>query len=72
MVSRDHKLSVRRQCVLLTLSRFNLYYHPQRDNAENLRLIAIIDKQALKEALTKHGTPEIFNADQDSQFTSLS
>jgi putative transposase len=26
--------------------------------------------EALKEALAKHGTPEIFNTDQDSQFTS--
>jgi len=28
MVSRDHKLSVRRQCTLLTLTRSNLYYDP--------------------------------------------
>jgi len=27
MVSKDHKLSVRRQCALLTLVRSNLYYH---------------------------------------------
>ena len=26
--------------------------------------------EALKEALAKHGTPEIYNTDQDSQFTS--
>ena len=26
---------------------------------------------ALEEALTKHGTPEIFNTDQGSQFTSM-
>ena len=26
--------------------------------------------EALKEALAKHGTPEIFNSDQGSQFTS--
>jgi putative transposase len=26
--------------------------------------------EALKEALAKHGTPEIFNTDQGSQFTS--
>ncbi len=27
-------------------------------------------EEALKEALAKHGTPEIFNTDQGSQFTS--
>ena len=29
MVSKDHKLSVRRQCALLTLTRSNLYYQPR-------------------------------------------
>jgi len=48
MVSRDHKLSVRRQCVLLTLARSNLYYEPKGESAENLRFMAIIDKQFLE------------------------
>ena len=29
MVSKDHKLSIRRQCALLTLARSNLYYQPK-------------------------------------------
>jgi hypothetical protein len=29
MVSKDHKLSVRRQCALMTLTRSNLYYEPK-------------------------------------------
>jgi putative transposase len=136
MVSKDHKLSVRRQCALLTLTRSNLYYEPKGESAENPRFMEIIDKQfletpwygsrqmarhmkrnnhacgrhrarrqmrrgflylvaimdwysrkvlawrlsnsmdaafcveALKEALANHGTPEIFNTDQGSQFTS--
>ena len=45
MVSKDHKLSVRRQCVLLTLVRSNLYYDPKGESAENLRFMDIIDKQ---------------------------
>jgi putative transposase len=45
MVSKGHNLSVRRQCVLLTLVRSNLYYEPKGKSAENLRLMAIIDKK---------------------------
>ena len=48
MVSRDHKLSVRRQCRLLTLTRSNLYYEPKGESAENLRFMEIIDKQFLE------------------------
>jgi hypothetical protein len=48
MVSKDHNLSVRRQCVLLTLARSNLYYEPKGESAENLRFMAIIDKQFLR------------------------
>jgi putative transposase len=48
MVSKDHKLSVRRQCKLLTLPRSHLYYEPKGESAENLRFIEIIDKQFLE------------------------
>jgi putative transposase len=48
MVSKGHKLSVRRQCALLTLVRSNLYYEPKGEIAENLRFIAIIDKLFLE------------------------
>ena len=34
MVNKDHKPSVRRQCVLLTLVRSNLYYGPKGESAE--------------------------------------
>ncbi len=42
MVSKDHKLSMRRQCALLTLSRSNLYYEPKGESAENLLFMEII------------------------------
>jgi hypothetical protein len=42
MVSKDNKLSVRRQCALLTLARSNLYYEPKGESAENLRFMALI------------------------------
>ena len=48
MVSKDDKLSVRRQCALLTLARSNLYYEPKGESAENLRFMVIIDKQFLE------------------------
>lgn len=47
MVSKDHDLSVRRQCSLLLLARSNLYYQPKGESADNLRFMAIIDKQFL-------------------------
>ena len=41
-------MSVRRQCVLLSLTRSALYYQPRGENAENLRFMDIIDKQFLE------------------------
>jgi len=48
MVSADHKLSQRRQCALLRLSRSNLYYQPIGESTGNLRFMEIIDKQFLE------------------------
>ena len=48
MVSKGHKLSVRRQCALLTLTPSTLYYQPRGESAENLRFMKIIDKQFLE------------------------
>ena len=39
MVSKDHKLSVRRQCALLTLVLSNLFYEPKGESARNLRFM---------------------------------
>ncbi len=47
-MNKNHKLSMRRQCALLTLSRSNLYYEPKGESAENLRFMEIIDKQFLE------------------------
>jgi putative transposase len=48
MVNKDHQLSVRRQCKLLTLTRSNLYYEPKGESVENLRFMAIIDRKFLE------------------------
>jgi putative transposase len=48
-VKQDHPdISVRRQCVLLYLSRSALYYQPRGESAENLHFMEIIDKQFLE------------------------
>lgn len=41
------RLSMRRQCKLLSLTRSGLYYHPVGESAENLKFMKIIDKQFL-------------------------
>ena len=47
MVSKDHDLSVRRQCRLLSLVRSSLYYQLKGESAKNLLFMAFIDKQFL-------------------------
>lgn len=48
-IDRDHpKLSQRRQCRLLSLSRSSLYYTPVGESAENLALMRLIDEQFLE------------------------
>jgi putative transposase len=48
-VEKDHpRLSVRRQCRLLSLTRSTLYYSPAGESAENLALMRLIDEQFLE------------------------
>ena len=48
-IEKDHpRLSLRRQCRLLSLSRSVLYYTPVGETAENLALMALIDRQFLE------------------------
>jgi len=48
-ISKEHpKLSLRRQCRLLSLSRSSLYYTPVGESAENLALMRLIDEQFLE------------------------
>lgn len=42
------KLSIGRQCRLLSLARSSFYYEPQGENAMNLALILLIYKQLLE------------------------
>jgi putative transposase len=46
LVEADHpELSVRQQCELLGLNRSTLYYEPAAEPAENLRLMALLDRE---------------------------
>ncbi len=48
-IERNHpKISVRRQCQMLSLARSGLYYQPKGESSENLRLMENIDKQFLE------------------------
>ena len=48
-MKQDHPdLSVRRQCSLLSLARSGLCYQPRGESAENLKFMAIIDRQFLE------------------------
>jgi len=48
-IERNHpKVSVQRQCQMLSLARSNLYYAPKGESAENLRFMELIDKQFLE------------------------
>jgi len=49
-VSRDEKLSVRRQCELLDISRSVLYYLPKGEPEENLRIMREIDELHMEDA----------------------
>ncbi len=57
MVGKDHWLSVRRQCTLLTLTRSNLCYKPKGESTENLRFMAIIERQFLETSW--YGSPRM-------------
>jgi putative transposase len=49
-VSKDAKLSVRRQCQLLDISRSLLNYVPKGESEENLGIMRIMDELHLKDA----------------------
>ncbi len=49
MIDRDHdQLSLVRQCNLLDVSRASVYYRPAPPKAEDLELMALMDRQYLK------------------------
>ena len=56
MIRRDHpRLSLSRQCRLLSISRSSVYHTPQGESAQNLELMRRIDELFLKYPF--YGTP---------------
>ncbi len=54
LVDKEHDLSLRRQCELLTVHRSGLYYKPCGEKQENLEIMRIMDEHYLK-----HPTEEV-------------
>jgi putative transposase len=48
LIERNHKLSVKRQCELLSLTRSTLYYKPASVAPADLEMMRMIDEQYLK------------------------
>jgi putative transposase len=49
IIDREHSaLALLRQCSLLGISRSSLYYQPTPASAEDLELMALLDRQYLK------------------------
>lgn len=48
MIDKNYKISVRKQCELLCISRSNLYYSPKRESDYNLDIMNHIDKIHLR------------------------
>jgi len=47
LVDNQHKLSVRKQCELLSIHRSGLYYAPKGESQENLEIMRIMDEHYL-------------------------
>ena len=48
LIDKQHDLSVRKQCKVLSVSRSSLYYAPKGETAENLEVMRIMDDHYLK------------------------
>ncbi len=48
LIDNEHKLSVRRQCDLLSIHRSGLYYKPQGEKPENLEIMRLMDEHYIK------------------------
>jgi putative transposase len=83
MIDRTHDLPVLRPCDMLNLARSTAYYRPKPTSPEEWaprrRLDALhlaytlttdVCIEARQAAITRDGTPDIGNTDQDRQFTS--
>ena len=63
LIDRQHGLSTRKQCQVLSVCRSSLYYAPKGEKAENLEIMRIMDEHYLK-----HPTEGVIRI-QDMLFT---
>ena len=49
MICPKSKLSIRRQCQLLSISRASFYYSPKQEKADNLEMMQLMDSHILQE-----------------------
>ena len=49
LISNDEKLSIRKQCRLLQISRSSLYYEPKGEPEQNLKIMEKMDQHILEE-----------------------
>lgn len=49
LVSAKSDLSIRQQCILLSISRASFYYSPKQENADNRRMMQLMDAHILEE-----------------------
>ena len=48
LIDKQHDLSIRKQCKVLSVSRSSLYYAPVGETTENLKIMRIMDEHYLK------------------------
>ncbi len=48
LIDREHVLSTRKQCEILSVHRSGLYYKPQGERKDNLEIMRIMDEHYLK------------------------
>jgi putative transposase len=48
LIEKEHHLSIRKQCELLSIHRSGLYYEPRKEKPENLKIMRLMDDHYLK------------------------
>jgi len=53
MVNREERMSIRRQCKLVSVSRASFYYKPLGESEENLKIMRLMDEHYLEHPLAR-------------------
>ena len=55
LLNKEEKISIRRQCELLGISRSSVYYKQKGENKDNLAAMHLMDKHILEEPTACRG-----------------